>query len=251
MMMKVMIRAVAVMGLAMVSAPALADPVVEAVAPAPIDPARLAAAQVTVDHIFPLGTYARIMNGTLDKVIDGMMGNFGQMSLADLAAMGGADKAALAKLPKATLEDIMAIYDPAYHQRMTRLTHTMMDGLVDLMTKMEPGIRDGLAQAYATRYTLDQLNEMNRFFATPTGTLYAANALVIQMDPAVMAKMQAFLPQMMKAMPDLIKKSAAAAEGLPKPREWKDLSADEKARLAKLLGVSEADLAKGAAKSAH
>ncbi len=54
---------------------------------APVDPARLAAARITIDHIFPSGTYARILSGPLDKMMDSMLGNIGQMPLGNLAAM--------------------------------------------------------------------------------------------------------------------------------------------------------------------
>ena len=230
------------------TAPPAPAPATVAAEAAPVDPARLAAARITIDHIFPSGTYARILSGPLDKMMDSMLGNIGQMPLGNLAAMGGASPDQVAKMPKGTLEEIMAIYDPAYHQRMTTATHAMMNEMLVLMNQVEPDIRDGLAHAYAGRFTLDQLTEMNRFFATPTGDAYASNALVIQMDPQVMAKMQGFMPLLMKAMPDMVKKVEAAVAALPKPRQLSDMTPAERARLAKLLGVSAASLDKEAAR---
>ena len=213
-----------------------------------IDPARLAAARITVDHVFPVGTYARLLGGPLGKLMDGMMGGVGRLPLGDLAAIGGAKPEDVAKMPKATLDDIMAIYDPAYHQRMTVAMHAMMGEMGGLFEQIEPGIRDGLVQAYAIRFSLDQLDDINRFFDTPSGAAYAANAAQIGMDPAVMAKMQGVVPLLMKRMPDIMKKIQADTAALPKPRKWSDMTADEHHKLALLFGESEEQLARQAAR---
>jgi hypothetical protein len=84
---------------------------------------------------------------------------------------------------------------------------------------------------------------LNRFFATPTGSEYASNSMTLFMDPAVMGRMQALLPQIMRQMPAMIQKMTAATANLPKPRRYSDLTAAERAQLARLLGLSEADLA--------
>ena len=207
------------------------------------DTPHLAAARQTVDHIFPVGTYARLMGAPMDKLMDSIMGGAGQMPLRELAGLGGASPETLAKLDKTTLNDIMAIYDPAFHQRTATMMHVMMHEMGGLMNQIEPAIRDGLAQAYAAKFTDAQLAEMNRFFETPTGNAYASNALLLQMDPAVMGKMQAFMPMMVKALPDIMKKASDANAALPKPRTWDEMTPAEHSRLAKLLGVPEADLA--------
>jgi hypothetical protein len=67
--------------------------------------------------------------------------------------------------------------------------------------------------------------------------------MTLFMDPAVMGRMQALLPQIMRQMPAMIQKMTAATANLPKPRRYSDLTAAERAQLARLLGLSEADLA--------
>jgi len=237
------------------TAPAQTSPQAAATTPAPTTPApsaspadnaRLAAARVTVDHIFPAGTYAKLMGAPMDKLMDGIMGGVGQMPLREIAQMGGTDADSLAKLDKTTINDIMDIYDPAFHQRTTAMMHVMMGEMGTLMSQIEPSVRDGLAEAYAARFTAEQLADMNRFFASPSGHAYASNALLIQMDPAVMAKMQGFMPLMMKALPDIMKKVAAANAALPKPRTWADMTPAQHQRLAQLLGVSQEKLAEQA-----
>ncbi|WP_395393383.1 DUF2059 domain-containing protein [Novosphingobium sp. BL-8A] len=237
---------VAAAALLVTSAPAMAaEPAAtstQMAAPASVpDPARLAAAQRTVDAVFPSGTYARMMHGSMDKMMDTMMDSVMRIPLKDLAGMGGVDTS---KLSSGSLHEIMEIYDPAFKQRLTVTNHTMMDNMVGIMTEAEPGIRDGLAHAYANKYTVAQLGELNAFFATPTGKTYAADSYLIMMSPEVMAKMQDFVPKLMKQMPAIMEKVKTATAGLPAPRKYDDLSPADKTRLAKLLGISEGELDK-------
>ena len=224
-----------------------------AVSPAQIDPPRLAAAKITVDHVFPAGTYAKLMSSMTGQMMDQIMDSVAGIPLADLAKSFGGKEDELAQLGKGTLADIMAIYDPAYKQRTGATMDAMIPVLVGLMSKMEPGMRDGLTQAYAKRFTVEQLNDMNRFFATPSGTAYASNAMLIQQDPDVVAKMVESMPNIMRGLmeqlPEIDKKVKAATANLPKPREFKDLSASDRGRLAQLLGVPVKDLEANAAKS--
>lgn len=210
--------------------------------PVAIDAARLAAARTTVDFVFPAGTYARVMNSSMDAIIGNMMDSVGKMPLRDLAAIGGLPEQSVATLGDGTLKEIMAIYDPHYQERMQVTTKAMMAEMGKLMTQFEPGIRDGLARAYAKRFTVAQLRDLNAFFATPTGKDYAADSMVIFMDPEVMAKMTAMMPEMMKQMPAIAAKLKDASAALPPPRKAEDLTPDERKRLAALLGVSEDSL---------
>ncbi|MGF7155954.1 DUF2059 domain-containing protein [Novosphingobium gossypii] len=223
------------------SSPVLAA---ETASVAPLDPARVAAAKQTVDFVFPLGTYARMMNGTMDKMMDSIMDSMMQMPLKDLVGVSGIETD---KLGSATTAQIMEIYDPAYKQRMQITTRTMMTDMMALMTQFEPDIRDGLTSAYAGRYDAKQLQEMNAFFATPTGKAYAADAYIIMMSPEVMAKMQQAMPRLMQAMPAIVEKVKAASGSLPAPRTYADLSNAEKDKLAGLVGVSRKDLDKAEA----
>lgn len=240
--------------LATLAAPALLLTTAPALAakPAPadeskttLDPVRLEAARRTVDYVFPLGTYARMMDGTMDTMMDVVMDSAAGMPLKDLAGIGGLKQEDLeTSMGSATLAEIMAIYDPNYRERMKLSTRAMMNEMSGLMSEFEPEIRDGLAKAYAAKFDARQLHELNAFFATPTGTAYAANSFMIFMDPAVMSKMQQFMPRMMERMPDIIAKVKTAVDKLPPPRAYKDLTETERTRLAKLLGLSREELEK-------
>lgn len=207
-------------------------------APSAIDPARGEAARQTVDYLFPVGTYRRIMAGTVDGLMGPMMDSVKQMPLRELAAIGGLPEAELAKLGEGSLAQMMAILDPAYEQRTQATMRTIMAEMTEVMDTVEPSFRDGLSQAYARRFSATELADMNRFFATPSGRAYAAESMVIFMSPEVMAKMQEMMPVLMQRMPSIMQKVQAAVASLPPPRRPQDLSDADRAKLAKLMGVS-------------
>jgi hypothetical protein len=227
--------------------PAIAQETAPAAQAAP-DAARIAAAKVTIDYIVPAGTYSKLFGGSFNQIMNQTMDSMTTMPLADLVKASGIPQQDIAKLGGATLADVMQIMDPAYKQRQQATMNAMMPALNQMMTTMEPSMREALAEAYARRFTLDQLNDMNRFFATPSGTAYANNSLLIMMDPEVVRRITKDMPKMiqdfMAQMPAIQKKVEADTANLPKPREYKDLTPDQRARLAKLLGIDEKDLGK-------
>lgn len=210
--------------------------------PAPIDPARLAAAETIVAKVFPLGTYKKLMGDTMDRLMGSMMDGVMGMPLAQIAAMGGLEPDQAAALEEASLAEIMAIYDPHFRERTQVGMRAMMDSMAGLMTDYEPRIQAGLARAYARKFDAKQLADLNAFFATPTGRVYAAESMALYMDPEIMNEMQAFMPDMMKRMPDLVKAMTDATAHLPKPRKIEELSEAERAKLSRLLGVEENEL---------
>lgn len=222
--------------------PALAQPAA-APAPAPaIEPARAAAAARVAKRLLPEGTYQRMMGTTLDKLIEPMMDSMLDMPMSLIARMGGLDEEQAAALDQAKISEIMAIYDPHFRERTQRGMRAMMDSMTGLMTQMEPRVRNGLGRAYARKFSTAQLEELDRFFATPTGSLYASESMMMFVDPELMTEMQALMPEMMKRMPDFVKAAEAATADLPKPRKISDLSPAERDKLARLLGVKPADL---------
>lgn len=229
--------------------PALAQDATPAAAVAgPIDPARLALARTTVDAVFPAGTYARIMNRSLNAVVTPMIDGMGQIPLRDFAGLGGTSKEQLAKMGPGTLRQIMAIIDPAYEERSHRMVTAMFRELGAMMSTFEPTMRDALAHAYARRFTAAQLGDLNAFFASPSGKAYAAEAMTIYSDPDVATAMQAFMPTLTKQMPELVRKAQADSADLPKPRQFQDLTPAERKRLAELVGVTESALESNSAK---
>ncbi len=182
---------------------------------APVDPARLAAARPVIDRIWPLGTYARIMHGMMEQMMQSTVASMYDMRVEDLAGMGGASGKNPAALKGKTMGEVLQAEDPAYKQRMKITMDVMMGEMTRLMTEIEPDVREALAHAYARRFTVEQLGDLDRFFATPTGAIYAGESMTVMMGPDMARVMQSFMPRMIKEMPAIMAKLAEATKGLP------------------------------------
>jgi hypothetical protein len=213
-----------------------------AISPAPLDPAALAEARLVVVKLVPPGTYKKIMSSAMAPMMDSMSDNLKAMPLRQLAEMGGLDAGQAAALDKVNIEQVMAIYDPHWQERTTLTMHAMFDAMGDFFTTLEPELREAMAKAYAHNFTLDDLRDLDRYFATPTGAKFADRYMSIMTDPAMMDEMKAMMPKMMAEMPKFIAAAQKATASLPPPRKLENLTPAEKAKLAKALGVDETRL---------
>ena len=211
-------------------------------AAAAVDPARIAVARRVAIRLLPPGIYKEIMAGSMDAVMGSVSGALKAMPLGQIAQMGGMKVEDAKKLDQIDLAQIMAIYDPRWEERQQRSMQGMFGAMGDFFTTMEPELREGMAQAYASRFSLVELTDLDRFFATPTGAKYAASATTIMTDPAVMNTMKDMMPKMVQHMPQFMEAAQKATAGLPPPRKLQDLSPAEKARLSKAMGIDESKL---------
>ncbi|MCE7796590.1 DUF2059 domain-containing protein [Sphingobium sufflavum] len=208
------------------------------------DPAHLAEARRTVDATFPVGTYRKMMGGNFTKMMEGMSSRMLDMPVRDLVAMGGMSAEETARMSDATMRQVMEILDPAFEQRNKAMFDTMIMAMADIMNDLEPEIRVALADAYAGRFTMAQLQDLNRFFATPTGKYYAENAMTLAMDPAFTDKIMKLTPRIMEAMPRIVKSAMAQTKGLPPRESYGTLSPADRERLGKLLSLPPAEAEK-------
>lgn len=139
-----------------------------------------------------------------------------------------------ARLPAAEAV-VMKIFPPGTYMKIT--TDETMRWMTEIMDKVEPEFRDGLGHAYAVRFDASELAEMSRFFATPAGEHYAAESMLIMTDPQVMSKMSKMMPMMMEAMPEMAAAIQERTAALPAPKSAEDLTDEERAKLAELMGV--------------
>jgi hypothetical protein len=209
-----------------------------AAAQAAIDPARLAAARPVVERLFPVGTYKQLMKSSLDMMSGNMSSALKNLPLQQIARMAGASDKDAAQFAKVDIEQVMAIYDPHWQERMQLTMRGMMEAIGVMMEGFEPRMRDALTRAYAQRFTAEELGDLARYFSTPTGAKYASRSMLIMTDPEMVHAIQSFMPEMMQRMPEIIATAQKATASLPPPRRLQDLSTAEREKLAKLLGVS-------------
>ncbi len=130
-----------------------------------IDPARLAAARRVVDVIFPAPQREQMMAaivGSFDATIKRSL-----MNVPDVARL-------LEVEPRAR-----PVFDRFIEKQQAKSAQRLKVGL--------PGMVDAMGRAYARRFTVAQLDEMQAFFATPTGQIYIAQSATIMGDPDVSA----------------------------------------------------------------
>lgn len=203
----------------------------------PIDPDRLALAQVTTARIMPDGIYAKIMNDLFDPMLKALIGQPGGMSDFAISLTTGVD------IPEGGWDEakrraITDLLDPNNAQRAAAV-QTSFKPMFDRMAQLvEPAMREGLARAYARRFSAEQLTELNGFFATPTGGFYAAESFVLQADPEVMQAVLGTMPKLIGEMTNVNNPLIKDLAAIPEPRKIADLSAAEKDALAALLGTT-------------
>jgi len=198
---------VSALALAM-TAPAQAAPLAPTSAQAaPVDPARLAIAQKVVAKLVPPGTYLRMMRDNFPQMMDAMIGQMSGLSPADLGENGNGK----------TIEQIAAEKDPAFRERMKIMSRVMGEEMGKVMDKLEPRVRAALGKAFARRFTLQQLTDLEGFFATPSGAAFAKDYLLTFMDPEMMQEMSAATPEIMRAMPAIMARVEKETAHLPPP----------------------------------
>ena len=175
------------------------------------DPARLAAAEKAVAALVPKGIYVKMMRDQFPRMMDAMMAQMMGKTAAELGmpeTPGENGK---------TMRESLAGADPHFEERTRIMTRVMSEEMGAMFDKIEPRVRAGLARAFARKFTTAQLDDLNRFFATPTGSVFAEQYLLTFMDPEVMEEMMAATPEMMKAMPAIMAKVEKATAHLPPP----------------------------------
>lgn len=203
--------------------------------PAPADTARMEKARVMAAVMFPDGTFEKMLGPMMDKMIQPMMDQMMELPVRDLAKIGGIDAQQLNGLNKASLREVSEILDPAFQERMSLTTRTMFTAMTPLFSEMEPEIREGMAEAFSIRYSNQELDQINAFLATPTGSRFGSGFMELASDPAYLKRMQTMMPRIIDAMPAIMKQVTEAVASLPPARTWKQLSKDEKTRLEELL----------------
>ena len=133
------------------------------VAAADVDPARLAVARRVIDTIMPPATREQMMSAMLTP----MMANLrqGMSQNPDFAKMMGSDPQVAAAFER-------------YMQRQQNRS-------IEMIRASLPQMAVAMSRAYARRFDVAQLEEIERFFKTPTGRAYMQASMTIMSDPDV------------------------------------------------------------------
>lgn len=191
---------------------------------APVDPARLTLAQGIAGQLIPPGTYQKIMKDVSEQMASAMIDQMMGMDAATM--MGTAGGEAAEGTEGKSVGELAAAADPHFKERMDITMRVMFEEMGKMMNEMEPVARDALAKVYARRYSAQQLTDMKGFFATPSGSVFAADFMATFSDPEMMQAMMGQMPKIIEAMPEMMKKVEAATAHLP-PLPKPDAAGDE------------------------
>jgi hypothetical protein len=188
-----------------------------ATAAAELDRERLALATSVVAQVFPEGTYARMMDSSFEQMMDAMLASMFDLKATDLIPAGAQDDEERAKLANLSMREVLAACDPHFEERLSITNRVIYEALTPAITRMEPRVREALAQAYARRFTAEQLGEIDRFFATPSGRVYASEATMLWVSPEVTNLLSSLAPEIVRDMPAIMEKVRGATAHLPSP----------------------------------
>lgn len=203
----------------------------------PIDPQRLTLAKQATSQIMPDGIYSKMMSGLMDKVMGAFLMTTGGMSDMEISLATGVDVPE-SGFDAAKRQAVTDLLDPNHAQR-TATMKNMINPVMDKMARViEPPMREGLARAYARKFSFEQLTELNGFFATPTGSVYASESFLLQADPEVMQSVFSAMPSLLGELGDPSADMEKTMAAIPAAKTLGELSAKEKDSLAKLLGTT-------------
>jgi len=201
--------------------------------------ARLPAARQLADSLLPPGAYGKAIEESFAPMAGKIIAMVEADDTARAARLTGLAKYRLDGLDEAQLEAIIALLDPREGERNRQLADFVFAEISAAMVKVEPFYRDGLARAYARHFNAAQLAEINAFFATPTGNLYASTSVAMYLDPQVTAKFPDMVPVMVGHIAEAATRFVLAMDTIPQARGVDDLSSRERTQLLGLLGMSE------------
>lgn len=199
---------------------------------------RLPLAKTIVGKMIPEGSMSEMM----DKMMGGSLGSI--MKLAGeavpkqkLAEKLGTNAFAL-DMSDNDAAELLSVFDPQWKERQKREADMMPKIMGDILSVMEPPMRKAISELYAINFSTKELSEIDAFFSTETGTNFARKSFTMASDPRVMAASMEALPQMMGSFAKIETMMAQATADLPKPRNFSQLTADEKAFVTEASGLS-------------
>ncbi len=203
----------------------------------PVAPAQLALAQQTTGALVPPGSLEKMLDNLYGKLFKGILGEMGGMSDLMLSIKTGVESEKIALLDEPSKTAIADLLDPYRQQREDQVMKVIKPLISEALRDLEAPMRNGMAQAYARKFTAPQLNDMNSFFATPAGQAYTSEWMALQADPQVMLAMIKAVPPMVSKFMDRAPTIEKDMKELPKEKQLSDLSEAELSKLAKLMKV--------------
>lgn len=198
---------------------------------------RLPQAQRIIAQMIPEGTMSEMMGSMFDKLLGPIMQMGGAAATSTVTEATGLSTFDL-DLPPEQIEELAGLFDPAWSVRQERESAIFPNMMAQMMNAMEPGMRKAMAELYAINFNQQELNEIEAFFLTETGTSYARKSFTMSSDPRVISATMEAMPAIMGTFGAMEQSMAEATADLPAKRGFADLTPAEQAKVAELTGIS-------------
>lgn len=198
---------------------------------------RLPMAQKVAGQLVPEGALAEATNGFLDGFLGPLM-QFAPSPAKETLSKGIGVSDDDLNMTEFEMNDLAGLFDPEYEERSKRMEAMLPELVGTVVTSMEPGMRNAMAEVYAINFTESQLAELNAFFATGTGAKFASRSIAMSSDPRVITGLMQSFPAVLEAITSLEDRVDEATADLPDVRTFSDLSSAEKRRVAEATGHS-------------
>lgn len=208
----------------------------------PEQEARLPAAKRVAWQLMPEGSFADMMDGIVDPIMEPLMMEIEGDPRASLSELTGLPESRFRVVPDANVEAAVAMLDPDRAARSAAFVDVMRIMMAELGQAFEPFYRDGMARALAVQFTQEDLDDLETFFATPVGERFASQQMALYGSPHVMNAYSQMGPAMGAIFPEMVDRMAALEEQFPVARSVAELSPTERVAFAELLGMTEDEL---------
>lgn len=216
----------------------------------PEQEARLPLARQIVEKVMPEGAMTDVLGSTFDDMLGPMMMLANEDAGAALLTALGYRPEEL-QLDDAGTAEVLAIIDPSWRERNAVIGEVMESMMADMMTRMEPVMRGVMGELYAIYFDDQELRDISSFFDTASGLSFARQSYAMAGDPRIMASMFSDPELIFGAVSQMPAQMEAAMADLPQSETYASLTAQERARIATLTGLSKTELEQAMAAAAE
>ena len=189
-------------------------------------PIILALARTVMDGFMPVGSMNRMTDQMTDNLMLGMYDRVMAMTGTELSNAIGMPVSSGPDVGL-TLRQQASKGDPMFDARVKAYAGAFKVEMREMMTMMEPRLRDGMARAMARRFDAPQLADLNRFYSTDTGRAFGRDMMLLWIDGDVYRGMFAAMPDLMRSMPKSAARFAAIEKQYPWPKKAAVVEAPE------------------------
>ena len=196
------------------------------------------AEEITLRNV-PDGSMAEVIRNLIELVADRRyIPRIQDTAKGRLASLTGLTQKRLGEVTKERISDAVHLLDPDFTRRNEAKQASYDRAFDTLLKEIEPAYRQGLAKAYAERYTETELRELLAFFSTSTGAKYAAEEWEVGGDDPVLKVFEDRSDAFETALTAMGSELREIGQEYPRGRRFSDLNEEEQSKLSEILGVS-------------